>query len=330
MSALDCVVSIDGTAFQFSGMEVPESIRGGGSQQLNTITLPGGARVIQALGRDDLPLTWSGVFLGGDTAAEKAVATRRCRYLDYLRIQGTVHTLTWFQYSYSVVIKDFQWDWRLFYNIPYTITFEVVQDLTQQITTAPAASPDAAITGDNTTAQGLGGIIGDSTLSSVLGTLNTAIKNVSTFANATTAVIKSVTTPLQAVEQQVQILEASSANVLQNISTFGGLFPANPVANRISKLNAEIANAQQQMTLNQLSATVGRMSKNLSLLGSPSGASIAAGGTTLFRVAASTYGDATRWSTIASANGLVDPQVVANKVLKVPTNPGPSGGVIIT
>src|SRR5690242_17085448 len=67
----------------FSDFEVPERIRFGGAQRLTVHKLPGGARVIDALGPDDTELGWSGIFAGPD-------ATERALLLDQLRVRGAV------------------------------------------------------------------------------------------------------------------------------------------------------------------------------------------------------------------------------------------------
>jgi hypothetical protein len=46
----------------FSDFEDPERIRFGGAQRLAVHKLPGGARVIDALGPDDTEIGWSGIF----------------------------------------------------------------------------------------------------------------------------------------------------------------------------------------------------------------------------------------------------------------------------
>ena len=55
-------VTLGGFAFQ--DFEVPERIPAGGEQMLAIHKLVGGRRVIDAMGRDDAALEWSGYFLG--------------------------------------------------------------------------------------------------------------------------------------------------------------------------------------------------------------------------------------------------------------------------
>ncbi len=87
--------------FEFAAYEIPEKISFGGSQHLTTHELIGGARVIDAMGRSDMPIAWSGVF-DGENALERA------RYLDGLRIAGKSLKLTWSELSYQVIVAELE------------------------------------------------------------------------------------------------------------------------------------------------------------------------------------------------------------------------------
>lgn len=49
---------------QFANFEIPSSISWGGSQRIAKHELVGGQRVLDAMGRSDRPLAWSGLFQG--------------------------------------------------------------------------------------------------------------------------------------------------------------------------------------------------------------------------------------------------------------------------
>ena len=66
----------------FADLEVPDHITFGGEQALTVHKLVGGTRIIDAMGRDDMPLEWSGWFMGAE-------ALSRARYLETQRIAGT-------------------------------------------------------------------------------------------------------------------------------------------------------------------------------------------------------------------------------------------------
>ena len=61
----------------FQDFELPANIGFGGEQRLAVHCLPGGARVIDVLGRDDAEITFSGIFSGSDaTLRARTLAVR--------------------------------------------------------------------------------------------------------------------------------------------------------------------------------------------------------------------------------------------------------------
>jgi len=303
----------------FSRFEVPEHIQYGGDQALAVHELVGGKRIVDAMGRQDKPLEWSGMFIGEN-------ASDRARYLNYLRIAGKPLNLTWAEYAYSVVIKSANLDYRRAYEIPYSISCTVVEDLTLPVTTSPPASVDSAISDDMTTANALGALIGDGPLSAALGTLNSAIGAVSSFANAAQSTINSVLGPVLAVQSRVATLIASTGNTIANISTVGGVLPNTPIATTASNLNAQIAGYTQLPLLLNLQAATGRIGANLGAI-STSGKSVTSAGGNLFDIASKEYGDPTAWTTIARANNLTDPALTGVQTIIIPPTPDGSGGV---
>jgi len=112
---------------QFADFEIPDSIKGGGAQALDIKRYGGGLRTVDAFGPDDAPISWSGMFL--DDTAES-----RCQQLDAMRRAGSQVQLSYGSFNYAVVISRFEWDYQKFYQIPYSITLEVVQDNVQPAT----------------------------------------------------------------------------------------------------------------------------------------------------------------------------------------------------
>ena len=53
---------------QLSGMALPTMLPIGGKQTLKIHKLPGGQRVIDVMGQDDSPISWSGIFDGADAS----------------------------------------------------------------------------------------------------------------------------------------------------------------------------------------------------------------------------------------------------------------------
>lgn len=314
-------------SFVFSAMEIPESILFGGAQRLVTHKLPGGARVVQAMGRDDAPLAWSGLFLG-DQARDRAL------YVDYLRVQGKPLKLTWDQFQYTVVIESFNCAFERFYKLPYQISCMVVSDDAAPTETYALNGYDAAILGDNTLAQSLGASIGDGTLSGLLGTMDTAIRSVSSFAAQAQSAINGILAPVAAVQSRVAYLIGTTTNTINNVATLGGLLPNSSLAQKASRLTSQLTSATQLPLLSQLASVSGRITSNLTAINGSAGNSggafrtIQAAGGTLFDMAAKVYGDATKWTALAKANNMTDPNIAVVGPLNVPNNPADNGGVL--
>jgi hypothetical protein len=115
----DIVLLLGPVAFQ--DFEIPSGINFGGRQRLALHRLPGGARIIDALGRDDAEISFSGIFSGSD-------ATLRARSLDEMRADGMTFPLMWDVFFYTVLISDFHADYRNGWWIPYRITCTVLRD----------------------------------------------------------------------------------------------------------------------------------------------------------------------------------------------------------
>jgi len=254
-------------------------------------------------------------------------ATERARFLDTLRAQGAAQTLTWGQFKYSVIVKEFEAEYERFYQIPYRISCEVIADLANPVTTVAPASIDSDILTDFDVCGQLASPIGDSLLTSLLATAGNAIALVSSFANASRSSIASCSQPLAAVQSRVQALIGISSGVLGGVSAFGGVNPAASVGFSAASLVAQTANMANMNSLFQLSSVVGRMSANLGAISSSPNTVTTAGGN-LFSVASNQYGDASAWTGIAKANNLTDPFVQGVQTLNIPATPDLSGGIL--
>jgi hypothetical protein len=306
--------------FVFQGLEIPESIPYGGSQKLVTHELVGGVRVVDAMGRSDMPLVWSGLLLGQE-------ANNRARYLNNLRIAGKVLSLTWHEMSFNVVIQEFTANFQRYYEVPYSIHCVVVEDLTTPIVGFITESVDSLVDGDMTQATSIGGDIGDSVLSTTLGTLNNAIAQVSSFAKATQATINSVLLPLAAVQARVRILIDSVGGVVNNVTTLGGILPNNTIAQNAANILNQVVSMTNLAKLYDLQSVLGRMGGNIGTIGG-GGISVSSAGGNLYGMASEYYGDPTAWTTIAKANNLTDPQLTGLQTLSIPFLPDNFGGVL--
>lgn len=130
----------------FEGYEVPERIRIGGRQQLAVHNLPGGGRVVDAMGPDEAPIEWSGVF-SGPSAAE------RVRALERLRRSADTLELSWDGWRYSVVIEQFTAEVTSPWWIPYEIRLCVVPEQGLGSDTDPISEPTQLDLGLTTTGQ---------------------------------------------------------------------------------------------------------------------------------------------------------------------------------
>lgn len=315
--------------FEFRDYEVPRSISFGGAQRLAVHELVGGTRVVDAMGRQDHPLEWQGRFQGQD-------ATPRARYLDFLRIQGKPLELTWWEFRYRVVIAEYEAEFERFYQIPYRIRCVVVEDLASPTRASTLDSIDSAIRDGVTQSKSFIEQLSDgirSTVEAVMAPVEAAISVVNDIANASQAVISSILTPLADAQQTVQQLIASVGNTVQNVTTVGGLFPNSPLARNANNLIQEAIAITDLANLTQLNGVLGGMNTNLNTLrGVGSGleavntVTTAAGN--LFGLAGRLYGDATRWTGLAEANGLTDPQLEGVNTLNVPANTQDSGGIL--
>jgi len=307
--------------FEFSNLEIPESLALGGAQRLAVHRFPGGAKNVQAMGADHAPLEWGGLFLG-------STALERAKYLDFLRVQGAPLELTFFDSTYTVVIERFKFVVERYYKVGYSIGLEVVSDDSQPVETIAPSGFDAAIDADCDTMMGLGDLIGDSPLSGALSTLDTAVRSVGSFASATNATIQSVQGAIGAVAARVTTLTASVTNTIGSVSSVGGVLPGVPLVQTIGSMAAQVTATTQYPILQNLGSLATRMSRNVSM--AQQGASarlVQVAGGNLFDVAAREYGDATRWIAIAQASGLTDAVISGVKTLQIPANPIDSGGV---
>jgi hypothetical protein len=185
----------------FAGFELPSSITLGGRQRLAIHRLPGGLRIIDALGADPADLAWSGIFTGPDAAD-------RARTLDTLRIAGQTLLLAWDAFLYSVIIENFQADYRSPWWIPYRLSCSVLQDEAAAVVAA-AVSLVPAITGDLTAAGTYATAAAASVAIAGATTAGTAAYTAATAALSSTAT--SLSAQVTAAEPAIQAPDVPSA-----------------------------------------------------------------------------------------------------------------------
>ncbi len=127
------------------GHEVPDRISIGGAQAVTIHKMPGGGRIIDAMGSDPGTIAWRGVFVGPNAA-------QRARLLDFMRQQGSPYGLSFGDYMFNVVIVHFEYDYQdQGAVLSYRIRTEIVPDPNGM--TGGAPSLDLALQGDLSTAQ---------------------------------------------------------------------------------------------------------------------------------------------------------------------------------
>jgi hypothetical protein len=243
----------------FTDFEVPESINVGGKQILVVHKLIGGSRVIQAMGRDDDDIKWSGRFRG-------SAAEIRTRLADFLRVQGQPLVLAWSSFRYLVMV-EFKADFHQQYEIPYSISCTVVSDLTNPVLTA-VLGVDAAISSDLNQAIQVGAQLNVPGITSAISGISTATAAVETFQGAATtdvsAAMSAVGLAQTAIAGQTDIQNAVVAASGNVAGVVAGLDPATIASNLTSQASA----FSQLGQLYQLKALVGRMGVNISNAGS--------------------------------------------------------------
>lgn len=307
-------------AFQFANFEIPERISWGGSQRIAIHELVGGQRVLDAMGRSDRALTWSGLFRGPN-------ATDRARFLDTMRAQGANQKLTFGQLAYMVKVREFEPEYERFYQIPYRISLEVIADLANPVTALSPPSLDSDIATDYSAASSLAVPVGDSMLTSLLATVGTTIAAVRSFANASPSTLSSVRQPLAAVSSRIAILINLGGDLLARAPSFGGVQPGAPPGVAAASLAAQSANLSQLNGLLRLNSVVNRMSANL-VAPAIAPKTVTTAGGNLFTISQQQYGDATDWTGIANANGISDPFIQGTQTLSIPAEPDGADGVL--
>lgn len=302
----------------FANFEIPERINFGGTQSLSVKQLVGGLRVIDSMGRIDDDITWSGLFFG-------STATFRAQFLDGMRVAGQQLNLNYSQFNYNVVIKDFKASFERFYQIPYTITVTVVQDLNKPFPVLVPVAYNDVIINAQVEANDLAQAINNPSIINQLAVVSAAINSVPSLSNATAAQIASIVQPLNTLEQTTAgAISTLSSSIFPD--TLLGAPPPTFEANNI--LAADLL---QLSDLYQLQAVLVRMNRNLLLINSTSnGQVITVNNANLFQLASQYYGDATKWTAIAIANNLNDPQIQGTGAvtLVIPNTAVDTGGIL--
>jgi hypothetical protein len=251
----------------FNDFEIPESINFGGEQMLVVHKLPGGKRVIDAMGPDDSDIHWTGRFRGPS-------GEQRAILLDYMRRQGNQILLSWGLHRYQVVIKEFKPDYRQAYEIPYSITCVVVLDEIQSLASTVVGFVEA-MASDLVSALGLSSVISNSDITAAVTGVSTALSNYQAGVPNTTNLIAGTTAAIEG--PLLNALQTSIAGAQGTVGTViastEGTVSTAPVTSggspsiMATALSSASSAFGQLGNLYQLSSTLGRMSTNTSNVG---------------------------------------------------------------
>lgn len=306
--------------FSFSGVELPESITFGGSQNLAVHDLVGGGRVVEALGPKPRALEWRGLLLGPD-------ALTRGLMLDEMRKAGKLLVLTLPPFSMMVVVASLELDFQRPWQLPYRISLEVVSESSPQLLLAPDPSLTELMLQNLKQIVSLSQTLGDSTLSGKVSSLSDLLGSGFSSSQASPGLIEQLKGKFLDMRQYVQGLLAQTTNTIQSVTTLGGILPYNPVAQQAARITGQLNALSAQPDLIHLQGLLGVMSSNLGNAAAGEKTITVVGGS-LYDIAVSQYGDANAWTTIARANGLSDPVLEGTFTLIIPSAPDGSGGVL--
>ncbi len=322
--------------FVFLGAEVPEHIATGGRHMLSVHRLIGGKRIVNALGPDESAIAFSGIFAYEGTA--------RSDFLDSLRQRGDVCTLTWDNRRYLVIVAQYQSVYHKPYLLEYSIGLLVVSNEMALVDAVPPVTPTQQLRADLNTVSARAGCLGNSTLAGIASSVSSAmdsmeaalrpmangLKAVSTVvgdmaqcadqvANAIETATAAVAAPVAQLLANTQALISNSEAAISEAVSFGGIVPGNPVAQSVGTYMSQLNTMNELPALYEISNVSQRMQLNLANAGPTATAkTVTVGGGTLYDVAASQYGDATKWTDIATANGLSDPMLSGINTLTIP------------
>ncbi|MBU9823200.1 hypothetical protein J1782_25240 [Rahnella sp. BCC 1045] len=302
--------------FEFLDFEVPERIAIPGKQKTVLHQMIGGKRTIDVLGVEYDPLSWSGIFTGAQSGD-------RVTQLERMRDAGEQVTLTLDGYSFTVVITAFTPTYEFIYRRPYTIEVAVVSSNASPLRVdALTGALDALVNSDVGTALGLSDVINVSSVTSAVTTVQTAVKAVTDIAHATVDTVQTIVRPIVAAQVIVQQTIGQLESAANDITTLGGLVPGNPISKTISNLLTQADLTTRTPALYSLQSVLGRLNKNVQSGQTADGVkTVTLSGGNLYQVASDQYGDASLWSSLASANNLTDPQLTGINTIIIPSNP---------
>lgn len=249
------ILTLGGVIFQ--DFEIPESIKAGGDQKLDVKKFIGGSRVIDALGRDDEDIEWSGRFRG-------STAEGRCQQLNALRIAGQAVELSWSGFRYQVVIQKFTFNYESSLEITYRLCLTVLADENAPIGSI-LPSIDEIFGTDLTSALGFGADVNVAEVTSNLNQLQTTVSTIQTLTGSNSATLSAIQANIVSAQGATQTAINTVSGQVTPVagSVFGGTagLPPQTIAGNVA---GQASAFSQLSNLFPLSDVLGRMNKNIS------------------------------------------------------------------
>ena len=251
--------------------EAPEELAISSSQNLAVHDLIGGNRVIQALGTVWKPLKFEGVFWGAN-------AEYRSRLLARMKAEGTIHRLTYLSYAFQVVIEEFTANYKHQYKCEYTISVQILKDVSGVVSYSTPTSVDSQIQTSVASATALTAKMDSGSAAAVKPSFQ-----------AMTSSIHAAGPAAQATGPVAQTASLSISNAITQAQQVLSIPP-------VTSTTASLLNVTQY--LNCLSV----VQKNFNSGQAPNQVSLNGG--SLFDIAAQFYGDPSLATALQVANGL--------------------------
>lgn len=230
----------------FSGFEIPNRINFGGAHNVHVHELIGGNRVLDAMGSKPDQITWNGIFRGPSAIA-------RAQAVDELRIAGSQIDLAWLNLFRSVVVINFKANTEKAYEVPYSISCEVVGESAASLGGA-VQSLDGLIASD---LQAIAGFATSSASSAALGALATSLANIGPIVGAPNVTKVAATLASDTASVALQVISAKEEAVL------GQTVPNDLAINVAAWLSNQATIADNHSTTLDVLAYVKRIGLNL-------------------------------------------------------------------
>jgi len=277
-------------SFTFQGTEVPEQVGPlGGTQRLAIHEFPGGAKSLQTYGAFPNTIKFKGI-MSGPLAFARSVA------LDRLRITGALIPLLYAQFGYLGVISEYTANPKNQWRVPYELTFEPQQDISNGVNGS------------------FGGALG---AEATMALQTTGLGNL--LAGTPFALPSSLTTPISNLLTTVKGALATASGIVADITASNSVLIQAAVSLLQTAANPLIASPNSLYSSPALDASSYAAAINvLVTIDATPNYQVRAINPNLFLLAAQYLGSASNWQQIAQANGLFDPQPIGEFVLNIP------------